>query len=204
MGTGQICCTATRWIIHENIHDKMVAILIDKMKAVPVGDPFDPAIAMGAVISEEHLHRILSYVERGKAQGARVLTGGARAKVPGLPGGAFMQPTLMTGPLDNIAYREEIFGPVAYLTSFRDEAQGIALVNSTDYSLANSVWTNDLARANRVAEQMVGGTSWINTHNFLLPGLRFGGFGQSGYGGGINAVSTVRDYLHPLVVTTPA
>jgi aldehyde dehydrogenase (NAD+) len=118
-------------------------------------------------------------------------------------GGYYVQPALLTGSLDNIAAREEIFGPVAYIASFHDEAQAIELVNATDYGLANSVWTSDLSRAARVAESMVAGNSWINAHNLFPHGVPYGGVNKSGMGGGVLSIHTYLDYLRHTSVVRP-
>jgi len=199
--SGQICCTATRWIIHEKIYDAFIAAVVAKMKEVKVGDPSDPLTQMGPVVDISQRRRILSYIERGKAEGATVLIGGEEAKVADQPGGYYVQPTLLAGAMDNIAAQEEIFGPVAYIGRFSNEAEGIDMVNSTKFSLANSVWSADLERCNRVAEKMIGGSSWINAHNLLGFGLRFSGVYESGFGGGFSCKDTVRDNLRPLTIS---
>ena len=102
-----------------------------------------------------------------------------------------------------MAAREEIFGPVAYLTSFRDEDQAVEMVNSTDYGLANSVWTSDMARAARVAEAMVAGNSWINAHNLFPHGVPYGGVNKSGMGGGVLSPGTLLDYWRSMSVVRP-
>ncbi len=107
------------------------------------------------------------------------------------------------GGLDNIAAQEEIFGPVAYLSPFDDEQQAIEMVNSTDYGLANSVWSADLSRANRVAEKMVAGNSWINAHNVFAAGVPCAGINKSGMGGGVLSIDTYLDYTRGLSVVRP-
>jgi aldehyde dehydrogenase (NAD+) len=114
-----------------------------------------------------------------------------------------VKPALLAGPLDNVAAREEIFGPVAYLTPFDDEDEAVALANQTTYGLANSVWTADLARAQRVAESMVAGNSWINAHNLFPHGVPYGGVNKSGLGGGVLSIETLFDYWRSLSVVRP-
>jgi aldehyde dehydrogenase (NAD+) len=109
----------------------------------------------------------------------------------------------MAGNLSNIAAREEIFGPVAYLAPFRDEQQAIEMANATDYGLANSVWSNDLKRASRVAESMIAGNSWINAHNLFPHGVPYGGVNKSGAGGGVNSPETLFDYWRSQSVVRP-
>jgi aldehyde dehydrogenase (NAD+) len=130
-----------------------------------------------------------------------VLAGGA-AEVPRRDG-YYVKPALLAGDLNNVAAREEIFGPVAFLTPFDDEEQAVAMVNNTDYGLANSVWTANLQRARRVAEQMSAGNSWINAHNVFPHGVPYGGINKSGMGGGVLSVEAYMDYTRGLSVVRP-
>jgi aldehyde dehydrogenase (NAD+) len=109
----------------------------------------------------------------------------------------------LAGSSDNICCREEIFGPTAYVLKFKDEDAAINEVNSLAYGLANSVWSSDLKRANRVAERMVAGNSWINAHNVFAYGLPYGGANLSGMGGGVNSPETFNDYLRPQTIARP-
>ena len=201
--SGQVCSDATRWIIHEKIYDAFVAAVQLKLQAVRVGYGFEAATQMGPVVSARQRRRVLSYLRRGLAQGAEAVLSGGACKVQGYAGGFYVKPALLAGSLDNVAAREEVFGPVAYLTRFRDEAEGIALANHTAYGLANSVWSKDLARCQRVAEAMVAANSWINAHNVFPLGVPYGGINLSGMGGGVNSPETFRDYLRQLSVVRP-
>ena len=145
---------------------------------------------------------MLGYLRRGREEGAEVLLEGGPQEVPGRAG-FYVKPALLAGSLDNVAAREEIFGPVAYLAPFADEEEAIRLVNQTDYGLANSVWTTDLDRAHRVAEAMVAGNSWINAHNVFPHGVPYAGVNKSGMGGGVLAVETLLDYWRNLSVVRP-
>ena len=141
-------------------------------------------------------------LEKGQAEGAECVLEGGAAEVPGYEG-YYVKPALMAGSLDNVAAREEIFGPVAYLAPFKTEEQAIQMTNSTDYGLANSVWTSDLSRASRVAEAMCAGNSWINAHNVFAHGVPYAGINKSGMGGGVLSVETLFDYWRSLSVVRP-
>jgi acyl-CoA reductase-like NAD-dependent aldehyde dehydrogenase len=201
--TGQVCCTATRWIVHEKIFDALAAQAAAALQATKIGPSLDPATEMGPAVSAVQRDRILGYLDKGKKEGASVVLDGGRADLPGLPGGFFVKPWLLAGSPDNVCCREEIFGPAAYLVKFRDEDEAIDLVNRLDYGLANSVWSADLARANRVAEQLSAGNNWINAHNVFAYGLPYGGINRSGFGGGVNSPATFDDYLRPRTIARP-
>jgi len=145
---------------------------------------------------------VLGYLEKGKAGGAECLLEGGPATVEGYTGN-YVKPALLAGSLDNVAAREEIFGPVAYLAKFDTEEQAIQMVNNTDYGLANSVWTKDLERASRVAESMTAGNSWINAHNVFAQGVPYGGINKSGMGGGVLSIETLMDYYRTTSVVRP-
>ncbi|WP_096087560.1 aldehyde dehydrogenase family protein [Agaribacterium haliotis] len=199
LNSGQVCCTATRWIVHSDV----LPVFVEKVKAVlaatAIEDGMSESCQMGPVVSEQQSTRILDYVEQGLKQGAKLLCGGKALQKPGW----FIEPTLLLGSEDNICFKEEIFGPVAYLTEFNDEADAIRQVNSLDYGLANSVWTNDGDRAERVAKAMVSGNSWINAHNVFAYGLPYGGVNASGIGGGVNSLDTLLDYTRSLSIAEP-
>ena len=200
--TGQVCCDATRWFVHSKIYDQFIERCKESLSQVKIGHPLDPTSQMGPVVNPRQRARVLGYQERGQATGAQCIYGGGAATVPGLNGN-YVKPALLTGPLDNVAAREEIFGPVAYVAKFDTEAQGIAMANDTDYGLANSVWTNDNARAARVAEAMVVGKSWINAHNVFAHGVPYGGVKKSGLGGGVLSPDVLMDYYRSTSVVRP-
>lgn len=200
--TGQVCCDATRWLVHQSIYDRFVEACTARLRAIRVGHQLDAQSQMGPVVSEKQRQRVLGYLSKGQAEGAQVLVPGGATEVGDL-GGYYVKPALLAGSLDNVAAREEIFGPVAYLTSFRDEKHAVEMVNATDYGLANSVWTSDLSRAARVAESMVAGNSWINAHNLFPHGVPYGGVNKSGMGGGVLSIHTYLDYLRHTSVVRP-
>ncbi|MBN1588705.1 MAG: aldehyde dehydrogenase [Pirellulales bacterium] len=199
---GQVCCDATRWLVHRPIYDRFVDEVTARMKAVKIGYQLDEATQMGPVVNEKQRRRVLDYLERGQQEGAQAVLEGGPAEVPGRDG-FYVRPALLAGSLENVAAREEIFGPVAYLATFDEEDEAVAMVNQTDYGLANSVWTADAARADRVARRMVAGNSWINCHNVFPLGVPYGGVHQSGLGGGVNSIETLHDYWRKLSVVRP-
>ena len=201
--TGQVCCTATRWLVHDRVYDRFVAAAGRSLGNTKVGPGTDPATQMGPLASRQHKSRVLGYLDRGRSTGAKTLFDGGPASVPGHEGGYYVTPTLLGGPDDNVCCREEVFGPTAYVLRFTDEYAAIKQVNSLTYGLANSVWTADLRRAARVAEHMVAGNSWINAHNVFAYGLPYGGVHLSGMGGGVNSPETFYDYLRPKTIARP-
>jgi acyl-CoA reductase-like NAD-dependent aldehyde dehydrogenase len=203
LNTGQVCCTASRWIVHEKIYDQFVNSVLSHFNQIRIGYWDDPNTEMGPLVSSKQRSRVLGYIDKGRNEGAEVLLEGGPADIPGKKGGFYVKPALLAGKPDNIACREEIFGPVPYLLTFRDEDEAVGLVNSSRYGLANSVWTNDLQRANRVAVSMVAGNSWINAHNVFPHGVPYGGVNMSGMGGGVLGPNTLFDYLRHLSVVRP-
>lgn len=203
MNTGQVCCTATRWLIHENIYDEFLSEATNALNNTVIGDGADENNQMGPVVSEVQRQRVLNYQKKGLEQDAEVVVEGKPCSPEGSENGFFVSPSLLKGGTENVCFKEEIFGPSAYVVPFKDEAAAIDIVNSSTYGLANSVWTKDLERANRVAEDLVVGNSWINAHNVFAYGLPYGGINLSGLGGGVNSVETFEDYLRGQTVARP-
>jgi len=203
LNAGQVCCTATRWLVHEKIRDEFIKKATATLGAMKIGYGANPDTNLGPVVSEKQRARVLGYLDQGVKAGAKLLLAGGPAAVKGYEHGYYVKPALMTGDPGNVCAREEIFGPVAYLMTFNDEAKAVELVNRSSYGLANSVWSNNLERANRVAEQLVAGNSWINAHNLFAHGLPYGGCNLSGCGGGVLGSETFSDYLRNQTVARP-
>jgi len=203
LNAGQVCCTATRWLVHESIRDEFVQKVTAALGGMKIGYGGDADTNIGPVVSEKQRARVLGYLDKGVKAGARLLLEGGRAEVKGHEHGYYVKPALLTGEPDNVCAREEIFGPVAYLMTFNDEDKVVELVNRSSYGLANSVWSHNLDRAKRVAERLVAGNSWINAHNLFAHGLPYAGCNLSGCGGGVLGPETFSDYLRNQTVARP-
>ncbi|WP_334196478.1 aldehyde dehydrogenase family protein [Muricomes intestini] len=180
---GQVCCAGSRVFVQESIYDKFVEEAVKHFNQVKVGVPWEQDVQMGSQINERQLEKILSYIEIGKKEGAKVLCGGERIREGGLEKGAFMQPTLLGEVTNNMRVaQEEIFGPVACIIKFKDEEDVIAMANDSDYGLGGAVWTRDINRAIRVSRAVETGRMWVNTYNSIPEGAPFGGYKTSGIG----------------------
>jgi aminomuconate-semialdehyde/2-hydroxymuconate-6-semialdehyde dehydrogenase len=189
---GEICLCGSRLLVERSIYDVFMQRYLEKVKALKVGDPNDASSNLGALVSKPHFEKVMACIERAKQEGGAVSTGGDAVDVPGrCAGGWFVAPTVIEGlPQECATNREEIFGPVVTLIPFDSEDEAIAIANGTDYGLAASLWTGDLARAQRVAERIDFGIVWVNC--WMLRDLRtpFGGVKNSGMGreGGVDAL----------------
>jgi acyl-CoA reductase-like NAD-dependent aldehyde dehydrogenase len=191
MNQGQTCTAGTRLLIQDAVAEEFIALVHERIQRIVVGDPLRPGTQVGPVVSGAQFERVNEYVRAGLNEGARLLAGGERPHhAPAT--GYFLTPVLFVDvkPTMRIA-REEIFGPVLSVLRFRDEDEAIALANSTPYGLAATVWTNNVGRVHRFAEQAQAGIVWANTVHTLHPGSPYGGYKQSGVGAemGLEAVS---------------
>lgn len=203
LNTGQVCCTATRWLVQDTIYDRFVEKVSAALQKTKVGPGLDRETQMGPLVSDAQRQRVLRYLECGTKAGASAILKGGPISPEGARRGFYVAPALLEGMGNNVCCREEIFGPCAYLLRFTDEAAAIATVNQIPYGLANSIWSSDLSRANRVAERLVAGNNWINAHNLFAYGLPYGGVNLSGMGGGVNSPETLYDYLRAQTIARP-
>lgn len=189
--TGQVCSNATRVFIHEECRDEFVGQVKERVKRMRVGDPFDANSQVGPLVSKEHLGKVMGYVEDALASKATHVIGGARPDAPALADGNYVTPAVFADCTDDMRFvREEVFGPVMSVLTFKDTDEVIERANNTHYGLSGGVFTGDFARAHRVASALQAGSVWINDYNLLPPEVPFGGYKHSGIGreNGLQAV----------------
>jgi aminomuconate-semialdehyde/2-hydroxymuconate-6-semialdehyde dehydrogenase len=189
---GQICLCGSRILVHESLYDRFTADFVGETRKMHPGDPSAPETRLGAVSSEAHLNKILSYIEIAKEEGGTILCGGERLLLEGeLSGGYYISPTVVTGLDMKCRFNtEEVFGPVVSIAPFKSEEEAITMANSTQYGLSASIWTENLPRIQRVSREVEAGIVWVNT--WMMRDLRtpFGGVKHSGVGreGGFEAL----------------
>jgi betaine-aldehyde dehydrogenase len=192
--SGQICTNGTRVFVHQSIRSEFERRVVERVKAFRIGDPLDPATNFGPLVSFTHLDKVLGYLELGKSEGARLLTGGSRLTDGTLASGAYVAPTVFSDCTDAMRIvREEIFGPVMAILDFADEDEVVARANDTPYGLAAGVFTGSLHRAHRVIHRLEAGICWINSYNLSPVEMPVGGYKQSGIGRE-NGVETLKHY----------
>lgn len=192
---GQTCIAGSRAYIHESIYDEMVERLVARVGQIKLGDPLLPSTQMGPVATKAQLSKDIEMVGRAVDEGAKLLYGGSKCSVLGLEGGYFFEPTILHGASkDNYIMNEEVFGPVLSIARFKDDAEVIALANSTRFGLAAGVWTKDIRRAHSMAKALQAGTVWINTYRALAFNSPFGGYKNSGLGR-VNGIEAVDQFL---------
>ncbi|HET7756738.1 MAG TPA: betaine-aldehyde dehydrogenase [Steroidobacteraceae bacterium] len=180
---GEVCSNGTRVFVHRSIRAAFTERLCARVAAMRIGDPLDPRTQVGALISAEHMEKVLGLIARGRAQGARLLAGGMRVTAGALADGCFVAPTVFDHCRDDMdIVQREIFGPVMSVLEFSDEDEVIERANATEFGLAAGVFTNDLTRAHRVIARLEAGTCWINHYNVTPVELPFGGVKMSGLG----------------------
>ncbi len=200
---GQVCLGTERVYVQRPIFDKFVAALKEKAESLKIGPPNEPGVGLGPLISAEHKEKVMSYYEKARAEGAKVVTGGGAPEMTGeYAQGHWVQPTIWTGlPESSPIIREEIFGPCCHIAPFDTEEEAIALANDTPYGLATTVWTTDLSTAHRMAAEIKVGLCWINS--WFLRDLRtaFGGSKASGIGreGGVHSLEFYTDLRNVMI-----
>ena len=180
LNQGEVCTCQSRLLIQEDIYDKFMERVVERTEAIKTGDPMDPETMMGAQVSLAQHDRIVEYIELGKAEGAKVLTGGSVNDV--VAGGYYVKPTILSGTNDMRVFQEEIFGPVTAATTFKDEAEAVAIANDTIYGLGAGVWTRDMHQAYQVPRAIQAGRVWVNCYHAYPAHAPFGGYKRSGFG----------------------
>lgn len=191
---GEVCTNGTRVFVHEVIYNEFLDELKTRTEQMIIGDPTDPETQVGALISQDHMQKVLGYIESAKQAGARLVCGGEQATENGLEAGAFVKPTVFADCTDEMPnVTDEIFGPVMSVLKFSDEAEVIQRANDTQYGLAAGVFTKDIGRAHRVIHQIKAGICWINTWGASPAEMPVGGYKESGIGRE-NGVETLKHY----------
>ena len=180
---GEVCTCPSRALVQEDIYDEFIARCIERVKAIKQGDPRHPETMVGAQASQEQQDKILSYLTIGREEGAEVLAGGGAASFNGeLAGGNYIQPTILKGHNKMRVFQEEIFGPVVSVTTFKDEAEALAIANDTMYGLGARVWSRDANTCYRFGRAIEAGRVWVNNYHAYPAHAAFGGYKQSGIG----------------------
>jgi aldehyde dehydrogenase len=183
LNQGEVCSCPSRALVQDSIFDKFMARAVDRVKKIKQGHPLDPSTMIGAQASNDQLEKILSYVDIGRQEGAKVLTGGKRAHLEGeLAQGYYVEPTILEGHNKMRVFQEEIFGPVVSVTRFKDEAEALHIANDTLYGLGAGVWTRDINTAYRMGRAIQAGRVWTNCYHAYPAHAAFGGYKQSGIG----------------------
>ena len=182
LNQGEVCTCPSRLLVQESIYDRFMERVVERTKAIKLGHPLDPDTMMGAQASNDQYEKILNYINIGKEEGCKVLTGGEAAYNEGLEGGFYIQPTILEGNNKMRVFQEEIFGPVVCVTSFKDEAEAIDIANDTLYGLGAGVWTRDMHQAYQISRAIKAGRVWVNNYHNYPAHAPFGGYKKSGIG----------------------
>jgi aldehyde dehydrogenase len=180
---GEVCTSPSRALIQESIYDKFMESVLPRVAAIKQGNPLDPNTMIGAQASQDQMNKIMSYMDIGRQEGAQVLIGGERNVLTGdFAEGYYIQPTLLKGHNKMRVFQEEIFGPVLAVTTFKDEAEALAIANDTVFGLGSGVWTRDGSRAYRMGRGIKAGRVWTNCYHAYPAHAAFGGYKESGIG----------------------
>ena len=183
LNQGEVCTCPSRALVHESIYDRFMEKAIARVEAIKLGNPLDASTMIGAQASNDQMEKILSYIQIGRDEGAKVLTGGERAVHGGdLADGFYVQPTVLEGHNKMRVFQEEIFGPVLAVTKFSTDEEALAIANDTLYGLGAGVWTRDGTRAYRIGRGIQAGRVWTNCYHAYPAHAAFGGYKQSGIG----------------------
>jgi len=183
LNQGEVCTCPSRALIQESVYERFMERAVKRVGQIKQGDPLDPTTMVGAQASSEQLEKILSYLDIARKEGAKVLTGGAQAKLPvPLEGGFYVQPTILQGHNKMRVFQEEIFGPVVSVTAFKDQEEALAIANDTLYGLGAGVWSRDANTCYRMGRAIQAGRVWTNCYHAYPAHAAFGGYKQSGIG----------------------
>lgn len=183
LNQGEVCTCPSRALIQESIYEPFMERVLERVKAIKIGNPLDADVMMGAQASNEQMEKILSYLEIGKSEGAECLIGGERNMLEGdLAEGYYIQPTIFKGHNKMRIFQEEIFGPVLSVTTFKTEEEALEIANDTLYGLGAGVWTRDMNRAYRFGRAIEAGRVWTNCYHQYPAHAAFGGYKMSGIG----------------------
>ncbi|MCS4285488.1 aldehyde dehydrogenase [Pseudomonas sp. BIGb0278] len=180
---GEVCTCPSRALVQESIYPQFMQVVLEKIRKIKRGNPLDTETMVGAQASQQQFDRILTYLEVAEQEGAELLTGGQVERLEGeLAGGYYLQPTLLKGHNGMRVFQEEIFGPVVSVTTFKDEAEALAIANDTEFGLGAGVWTRDINRAYRMGRGIKAGRVWTNCYHLYPAHAAFGGYKKSGVG----------------------
>lgn len=181
--SGQVCSAGSRMIVEESIYDDFIGKMAERAKKIRVGPGLEEDTEMGPLVSEPQLKRVLEYIEVGKKEGAKLVTGGERLKGDKYGNGFYVSPTIFSNVKPSMRIvQEEIFGPVVVVQKFKSEEEAVELANDSDYGLAGAVFTKDITRAHKVVKQLKAGITWVNAYHNTYTECPWGGYKQSGWG----------------------
>jgi aldehyde dehydrogenase len=181
LNQGEVCTCPSRALVHESIYDRFMEKAVARVEAMIQGDPLNPATMVGAQASQEQMDKILGYLDIGRGEGAKVLTGGERNRLEGLEG-YYVKPTVLSGHNKMRVFQEEIFGPVVSVATFKDDEEALRIANDTLFGLGAGVWTRDGTRAYRMGRAIQAGRVWTNCYHAYPAHAAFGGYKRSGIG----------------------